>query len=272
MKINFNNLEKLQKNLRKLILEVSLKNGGHISTSFSCVEIMISIFFGGFVNINKKNFKNLNRNTFTLSKGHAETIMYSFLSMRGLISKKDLFDSYQCGNHYLGGHVDHNVPGVELTTGSLGHGLGFAAGLSLANKMDKKKFIDYVLIGDAECTEGSIWEAALFASFHNLKNLVAIIDRNGIGSLDHVKNFTKLDPLKKKWESFGWKVQEINGHSFKDIFKALKNCKNSNKPNLIIANTIKGKGLSIMENDPIWHFKKLDDKEEIKKPKKEIGI
>lgn len=265
-------LKYLSKKLRGLIFEVGLKNDGHISTSLSCVEILISLYFGGFLNFSKKKFKNMNRNTFVMSKGHAETALYSILFLKKFISRRTIYNSYNCGEYKLGNHVDHHVSGVDLTTGSLGHGLGFSSGMALAHKISKKNYKHYVLLGDAECSEGSIWEAALFASFHKLKNLVAIVDNNNIGSLDYTKNFTSLNNIKKKWISFGWQVQEVNGHSLPDIILCLKKTEQSSKPNLIIANTIKGKGLSLMENDPIWHVKKLTDVNEIKLSKKELGL
>jgi transketolase len=265
-------LKKISKKLRQLIFQIGLKNDGHISTSLSCVEILVSLYFGGFINATKKSLKNYDRNTFVLSKGHAETALYCVLFLKKFISKYTIYDSYNCGDYKLGSHADHKVPGVELTTGSLGHGLGFSAGMALAHKMNKNNYKHYVLLGDAECSEGSIWEAALFSSFHKLKNLVAIIDNNNIGSLDYTKNFTSLDNIKNKWESFGWSVQEVDGHSIAKIISSLNKIKKSKKPNLIIANTIKGKGLSIMENNPIWHVKKLIDKSEILKCKKELGL
>ena len=256
--------------LRKLILDVYLKNGGHLSTSFSCIEILVSLHFGGFLKISKKNYKSKNRNIFILSKGHAELAYYSLMYKLGVLSKKILYNELDSEKFLLGGHVDHKMPGVELTTGSLGHGLGFAAGISLAHKKNSKKYKQYVLLGDAECSEGSVWETALFASFHKLNNLVAIVDRNNIGALDYLSNFTSIEPFKKKWESFGWYVQEIDGHSIAALMKSLKKCNKSNKPNIIIAKTTKGKGIKLLENSPIWHVKKLEDSKDIQKAKKEL--
>ena len=150
------------------------------------------------------------------------------------------------------------------------YGLGFAAGISLAMKKNSKNYKQYVLLGDAECSEGSVWESALFASFHKLKNLVAIVDRNNIGALDYLTNFTSIEPFKKKWESFGWFVQEVDGHSISDLLKSFENCKRSNKPNIIIAKTTKGKGIKLLENNPIWHVKKLEDPNDILQAKKEL--
>jgi len=257
-------------NLRKLILDVYLSNGGHLSTSFSCVEILVSLHFGGFVKISKKNYKKKDRNIFILSKGHAELVYYALMFELGILSKKILYNKGGSEKFILGGHVDHKIPGVELTTGSLGHGLGFAAGISLAMKKNSKKFKQYVLLGDAECSEGSIWESALFASFHNLNNLVAIVDRNNIGALDYLTNFTSMEPFKKKWESFGWFVQEIDGHSISALLKSLKKCNKSKKPNIIIAKTTKGKGIKLLENSPIWHVKKLENSKDISQAKKDL--
>jgi len=270
MKSKIKKFKKHSKDLRKLILDVYLKSSGHLSTSFSCIEILITLHFGGLIKISKKNYKNKNRNIFILSKGHAEIAYYALMHKLGVLSKRILFNENINSKIILGGHVDHKVPGVELTTGSLGHGLGFAAGISLAMKKNSKKYKQFVLLGDAECTEGSVWETALFASFHKLKNLIAIVDRNNIGALDYLSNFTSIEPFKKKWESFGWYVQEIDGHSIPDLLKSYNNCKNSNKPNIIIANTIKGKGIKLLENSPIWHVKKLDDPNDILQAKKEL--
>tara|TARA_Y200000002_G_scaffold378957_1_gene387312 strand:+ start:1050 stop:1865 length:816 start_codon:yes stop_codon:yes gene_type:complete len=268
----FKKLKNKSKELRKLIFDVGIKNDGHLSTSFSCVEILVTLYFGGFLNHTKNQMNSLKRNTFVLSKGHAETILYCILYLKKFISKNTLYKSYNSGDHFLGGHVDHKVPGVELTTGSLGHGLGFSSGMALASKIEKIKNKHYVLLGDAECTEGSIWEAALFSSFHKLSNIIAFIDRNNIGSLDYVKNFTSLDPLEDKWKAFGWNVFIVNGHDVKSIYNAIKKAHFSKKPAMIIANTIKGKGLTVMENDPIWHTKKLNEKEKIIKSKKDLEI
>ena len=137
-------------------------------------------------------------------------------------------------------------------------------------KKNSKKYKQYVLLGDAECSEGSIWESALFASFQKLNNLVAIVDRNNIGALDYLANFTSMEPFKKKWESFGWFVQEVDGHSISDLLKSLKKCNKSNKPNIIIAKTTKGKGIKLLENNPIWHVKKLEDPSDILQAKKDL--
>lgn len=147
------------------------------------------------------------------------------------------------------------VPGIEAVWGSLGHGLGTGAGLALAGKLDKKKYMTAVLLGDGECYEGSVWEAAMFAGHHELNNLVGIIDRNGICTIDFTENCLRLNPLESKWQAFGWDTMTIDGHSFQEIFAAFKNFRNrkSTRPLMIIANTIKGKGISLLENNPMGH-------------------
>ena len=268
-----NKLKKISADLRKFIYTVALDRVGHISSSFSCLELLISLHHGKILKIKNTKPKASLRDRFILSKGHAELAYYSVLADIKFFSKKKFINSYKKNNYFFGGHVSHKVPGVELSTGSLGHGLSYGCGVAFAAKLDKKKFRTFVLLGDGECTEGSVWEAALFASKNKLNNLIAIIDNNNIAALDYLNNFTKLSPLKKKWQSFNWEVYEINGHDFKEIFSTFKkiNSSKNSMPKIIIAKTTKGKGLSFMENDPIWHTKKLSNKDEIDKGKKELG-
>jgi transketolase len=207
--------------------------------------------------IDSANPKLATRDKFILSKGHGETILYAVLAERGFFPSNWLTTRYRAGDCILGGHVDSKVPGVEVTTGALGHGLGLGCGIALAAKMDRLDTLHYVLMGDAECSEGSIWEAALFAAQHKLGNLVAIIDLNGIGSLDFTKNYIALDSMAEKWRAFGWDVIEVDGHDFNQLVGALSlnRLDLSQKPLAIIAKTIKGKGVSAFENDPVWHVK-----------------
>ena len=263
-------LKKTAKELRKIIFEVYLKRGGHLSTSFSCIEILTALHFAKFIKLNKNNYFKKNRDVLIISKGHSDLSYYCLLYYLKIINKKTLFNLNK--NIVLGGHLDHKVPGVELTTGSLGHGLGFAAGISLVEKNKNKKLKQYVLMGDAECAEGSVWEAALFAKHNNLNNLVAIIDKNNIGASDYTKNFTSLESLKDKLKSFGWRTLVVDGHNLTDLLKSFNKIKNSKDPTVLIANTIKGKGIKFIQNDPIWHVKKLDDINEIEKAKKELEI
>lgn len=262
MKIN---LEKKSKQLRKRLFEISLENGGHVSTSFSCMDILVSLYYSNIMKFNIKDHSWENRDRFILSKGHAETGLYIVLSDLGFFPIDWMRTRYRKGDFFLGGHPDNKIPGVEATTGALGHGLGIAAGISLGAKLNNKDHLQYVLLGDAECTEGSIWEAALFSSKYKLNNLVAIIDRNQIGALDFTNNFTSLDSLSEKWTAFGWEVVEVDGHNHSElvnVFNYILNRK-SDKPIVVIAKTIKGKGIKFMENDPAWHTKKVSTSDEI---------
>jgi len=250
-----------------------LSAGGHIASSFSCVETLVALYFGGILNVDPDNPDWEGRDRFILSKGHGETIFYAVLAEAGFFPEEKIQASYRCGDCFLGGHPDIRIPGVEVTTGALGHGLGIACGLSLAAKMDAKKHFQYVLMGDAECTEGSVWEAAMFASKQSLDNLIVIVDRNGIGSIDFTENYASLEPFATKWEAFGWDVQICNGHDFQELFDALLSAKSSlnQKPQLIIAETIKGKGIGFIENNPVWHARSLTSDDEIQRAKKELG-
>ena len=243
--------------LRLKTLDMCFKKGGHISTSFSCVEILVSLYYTGILRIDPDRPKWEGRDRFILSKGHGETILYALLGDLGFFPKQWLDESYRGGDCILGGHIDSKVPGIEVTAGALGHGLGLGCGMALAAQMDGRDTQHYVLLGDAECSEGSVWEAALFASKQELGNLVAIIDFNRIGSLDYTKNYISLDPFAEKWRAFGWEVAEINGHDYDDLTSVLRRSRASakNKPLAVVAHTIKGKGVSVFENDPAWHVK-----------------
>ena len=200
-------LQRKAKQLRIATLELCSKYGGHIASSFSCVEILVALYYTGILRYEIQNKSSFERDHFILSKGHAETILYAVLSDIGLIPSKWLDTCYRSGECFLGGHPDQHIPGVEITSGALGHGLGIATGISLAMKMDGKHNTQFVLLGDAELTEGSIWEAALFACKHKLSNLIGVVDKNNISALDFTANFTSLDPLHDKWKSFGWEVR-----------------------------------------------------------------
>lgn len=265
-------LKKKANELRNRILDMAIKSGGHIATSFSCVEILVALYYGKILKFDPKNPKWDDRDRFILSKGHGETGLFAVLADLGFFPSNWIDTSYRQGDCRLGGHTDCNIPGIEITSGSLGHGLGIGAGISLAAKMNGKTHFQYVLMGDAECTEGSVWEAALFASKHELNNLIAIVDRNHIGSIDFTEDYTKLEPFGNKWESFNWEVTTINGHNFAELLSIFKYAKmrDSKQPFVVIAETIKGKGVSFIENNPIWHVKQLTDEKEIKQAKKEL--
>ncbi len=264
--------KKKSKEIRRKIVEITSICGGHIASSFSYVDILVAIYYSGIFKHNPGKPDWQERDKFILSKGHGETALFTVLADLNYFPEAWLNEHYRRGNCYLGGHPDYKIPGVEITTGALGHGLGIASGIALASKKENEKNFHYVLMGDAECTEGSVWEAALFAAKHKLNNLIAIIDYNKIGSIDFIENFTSIAPFKDKWEAFGWEVMEIDGHNFKEIISALKYSKKREKssPLAIIAHTVKGKGVSFIENDPTWHVKKLSTTDEIDKALSEL--
>lgn len=258
--------------LRKIIFKTICKGGGgHIPASLSIVEILVVLYYC-ILKINPQEPKEPQRDRFILSKGHAGVALYSILADRGFFDKRHL-DTFGKRSTILGGHPDmHKVPGIEASTGALGHGFPFGIGIALAGKLDKKDYRVFILLGDGECQEGSIWEAALFAPQHKLDNIVAIIDYNKFQAMDRLERIVSLEPLADKWRAFGWEVREVDGHHISQLLNTFKSAPfTKDKPNLIIANTIKGKGLSFMENVPIWHYR-LPNEEEMKIAGKELGL
>ena len=252
-----NNYKTISRDVRKQLLKISNSaKSSHLGSSLSIVDILVVLY---------KSI--LKKNIFILSKGHACLALYCILQKFNYISRKVL-QSYGKNNTILLSHVSHKVPGVEFSTGSLGHGLPYAVGRALAEKINKKNKKIYVLISDGELNEGTTWESLLFASFHKLDNLIIIIDYNKIQSLDYTKNILKLEPIDKKLISFGCKVIRINGHSFSQLYKSLS-FNNKNKPLIIICDTIKGKGISFMENSILWHYKSPSN-DELKKAIEEL--
>jgi len=196
------------------------------------------------------------RDRFILSKGHAGAAVYATLAECGYFPTDDLRLHYQDGSRFSG-HVSHkNIPGVELSTGSLGHGLGVGAGMAKALKLSENAARVFVLLSDGECDEGSVWEAALFAQHHHLDNLVAIVDYNKIQSLAPVAETLALEPFRQKWESFNWNVLEVDGHNHSELADALAVSRGQpNHPTIVIAHTTKGKGVSFMEKTVLWHYR-----------------
>lgn len=241
--------------VRHQVLEMIVSAGkGHIGGSFSCTDILIALYQGGILRFKADNPDWNERDRFIFSKGHSAEALYAVLADLGLFSISEL-RTYGKGGSVLGGHVDNKIPGIEISTGSLGHGLGIAAGLALCGKMDQRNYLTVVLLGDGECYEGSVWEAAMFAGHHSLNNLIAIVDRNRQITLDYTEDCSRLDPFHEKWEAFGWDTSVVDGHSFEELLVAFKDIhtRQQQKPLVIIANTIKGKGVSYMEGNLHWH-------------------
>jgi len=260
------------KTLRKKILETALNAGkGHVPPAFSWVEIGMALFYGKILNFNSKNKIFNQRDRFLLSKGHGCLTLYAILSDLNFFSKKEL-KKFAGDGSMLAGHPDENIPGIEISSGSLGHGLGVGCGMALSAKKNKEKWKTFVLLGDAECQEGSIWEALIFASKHKLNNLITLVDRNKLGSTDFTESNAPLEPLKSKFINFGMDVYEIDGHDTLKLIKLLKriNILKNKKPKVVICNTIKGKGVSFMENSKYWHHQ-LPNKEQAKMAYEELS-
>jgi transketolase len=259
------------KELRIKILTTALKAGkGHVPPAFSWLEIAVSLFYGKILKSNPKAKKNNFRDRFLLSKGHGCLTLYTILADLKFFSKKEL-DNFAGDGSLLAGHPDERIPGVEIASGSLGHGLGVGCGMALSAKKNKESWNTFVVMGDGECQEGSIWEALMFASKHKLDNLIGIIDRNKLGSTEFTENNAPLEPFKKKFINFGCEVHEVDGHDIFGLIKLFKKLriKKNKKPKIVICNTIKGKGVSFMENSKLWHHQ-LPNKDQTIKAFKEL--
>ena len=253
--MNIDELKEKANWVRNQILEMIVSaNKGHIGGAFSCTDILVTLYYGGILRFDSNNPNWSERDRFILSKGHSCVALYAILADLAFFSTSELNSFCQKGS-MLGGHPDRNISGIEADTGSLGHGLGIAAGLALSAKIDKKDCMTVVLLGDGECHEGSVWEAAMFAGHHQLNNLVAIVDYNRQCVTDFIEDCIRLEPFAQKWRAFGWDVRSINGHSFDELLGASKDFRfrKSPRPLVIIANTIKGKGVSFMERNIVWH-------------------
>ena len=226
----------------------------HIASILSIVDI-VSVLYESILNVDPKKPKKLNRDRFILSKGHAGAAIYAALAEKGFFKVSELKKHSSNGSN-LSGHVSHkNIPGVEFSTGSLGHGLSVSCGIAYSAKINKSKFRVFALLSDGECDEGSNWEAILFAAHHKLNNLVAIIDYNKLQSIESTHDTLNLEPFAEKWIAFGWQVIEVDGHNHDEIFKALKKNNKIDSPLCILAHTTKGKGVSFMENNNLWHYR-----------------
>lgn len=244
--------------MRRKALEIAFNTGNkgtHIGGTLSMIEIMATLYCG-IINLNLENLECENRDRFILSKGHGVLALYIALNQIGIISDNDLL-TFKENNTYLYGHPSINLKkGIEFSSGSLGQGLSLGVGTCLALKRKNNlKSKVFVLVGDGECDEGSIWEAAASASHYKLSNLVVIVDKNGLQYDGETKNVLSMESIIYKWEAFGWDTVEVNGHNIEDIYDAF-NIESTN-PKVIIANTVKGKGVSFMENNPLWHHSRL---------------
>jgi transketolase len=248
--------------IRRRVLEMIYRaKSSHVGSVFSVVDVL-AVLYDKILRVNPVRPDWPERDRFILSKGHACAGLYAALAERGFFPESWLEEFFADGGR-LAGHATHwGVPGVEVSSGSLGHGLSLGCGMALAGKRDGLSYRVFVLLSDGECDEGSTWEAALFAPHHGLDNLVAIVDYNKIQSFGTVREVLNLDPFAAKWESFGWSVCEIDGHDHAQIEQALSAIPRSGgKPTCIVAHTVKGKGVSFMEDKVLWHYRCPDAEE-----------
>jgi len=246
---------KLALNIRTRALQMIHSAGSsHVGSSLSVADIL-AVLYSGVMNVSPATVNSLERDRFILSKGHACAGLYAVLAERGFFPAAWLDTFYQNGSK-LAGHATTSVPGVDVSTGSLGHGLPIASGMALAAKRDGRSFKVFTVLSDGECDEGSVWEAALFAPHHRLDNLTVIIDYNKIQSLGNVSEILGLEPFRAKWQAFGWNVTEIDGHDHAQIIETLTRVPaETGKPSCVIAHTVKGKGVPFMENQLLWHYR-----------------
>jgi transketolase len=243
--------------LREVVLSMTYSaQAGRIASSYSCTEILTALYYGNILKFNAKDPNWENRDRFIMSKGHASPVLYAILGDLGFFDYKEI-ETYSQPGSLLGTLLDDKVPGAEILGGSLGCGFGIAAGMACALKNDRSRSLVFTLLGDAECCEGSIWETAMFVGFRKLNNLITIIDRNNVSASAFVQEDFSNEPFADKWKAFGFNVVNINGHSLVEIMDALKDIRTrkTSSPLLIIADTIKGKGVQLIENEPFWHSK-----------------
>ena len=251
---NIHELDIIAVKIRKHIIEMLYRaKSGHPGGSLSAVDAIVALYFA-HMNHNPKKPDDPNRDRFILSKGHAAPALYAVLAECGYFSVDELKGLREINQKLQGHPVRGYIPGIEASTGSLGHGLSFAIGVALAGKLDKKNYNIYVMMGDGETEEGQVWEAAAVAPHYKLDNITAMIDRNFLQIDGNTEDVFKLESVYDRWASFGWYVQDIDGHDISQILKALENADaHKNQPSLIILNTIKGKGASFMENNVDFH-------------------
>jgi transketolase len=252
-------LAEASRRIRTMILRQAKRaHKGHIGSALSVADIIAALYARV---LRTPRPDDPDRDRFAMSKGHAATALYAALVLNGWISEQRL-DEYCADGTLLGTHPESALPGVDFSTGSLGHGLGYGAGAALAARMQGSARRAFVLVSDAECNEGSLWEAVMFAAHHRLANLIAIVDLNGQQALGYTKDVLDLSPMAQKWTAFGWRVIEVDGHDPEEICRAVAGIDTSSgPPTVLIARTVSGKGVSFMENQIKWHYWPMSDDE-----------
>lgn len=243
---------------RRSLLMTHQARSSHIASSLSMADLL-AVLYGSFLHVDPEQPTSPGRDRFILSKGHAAAGLYAALAISGFIEPEEL-DMFCADGGRLIAHVSHHVPGVEVSTGSLGHGLPIGVGMALALQADGELSRVVVLMGDGELDEGSVWEAALVASARSLESLIVIVDYNKLQAFGRIEEVTPLEPLADKWRAFGWDVVEIDGHDIAQIDAALSACPlRPGRPSVLLAHTVKGKGVSFMEDDLQWHYRSVDE-------------
>jgi transketolase len=238
--------------LRKKTLEAIFHAGaGHTGGSLSCLDIL-NVLYNRILNVSPETFGNANRDRYVQSKGHSVEALYAVLADRGFFPESELKTICHYKSHFVG-HPTRHIPGIEMNTGALGHGLPISVGMAIAGKMDAASYRVFTLLGDGELAEGSNWEAAMAAAHYNLDNLTAIIDHNTLQITGRTRDVCNTEPLDEKWRAFGWVVKTVNGHNFAELTAALSKPAETGKPTCVIANTVKGRGVSFMEDVAKWH-------------------
>jgi len=245
---------------KKLLTYIKKANAGHTGGDLSCIDIL-NVLYNKILNVSPESFTFPERDRYIQSKGHSVEALYIVLADLGFFPESDLETLGKYQSHYIG-HPTRKVNGIEQNTGALGHGLSISVGISLAGKKDKKDYKVYTLLGDGELTEGSNWEAMVVASHYKLDNLIAIIDHNNLQITGKIRDVCNTYPFREKFEAFGWSVREVDGHNIADLEEVLKSVPfEEGKPSMIIANTVKGKGISFMEHDKSWHHRVPSDEQ-----------
>jgi transketolase len=251
-------LQRIAHTLRRHVVHMAADSpGAHVGGCMSATEILTVLFFDGVLRVDPEQPRMEGRDYLVFSKGHASAVLYAALAERGFFPVAEL-ETYKKMGSRLAGHSLKSIPGVELATGSLGHGLAVGNGLALAGKHDRLAYRVFVVLGDGECQEGSVWEAAMTAAHYRLDNVVAIVDRNGVQEDGPTEEIMALEPFAAKWRAFNWEVREVDGHDVAELAEALHQVPFApGRPSLLLARTVKGKGISFAENTHAWHYGKL---------------
>jgi len=267
------NVEELKELSRKIRIHstrmIHAAGSSHLGSNLSMADVM-AVLYGRVLNVAPAFVEDVGRDRVVLSKGHAAAGFYAVLAECGFFPMEWL-DQFYVNGARLAGHATNDVPGIEVSSGSLGHGLSIACGMALAGKRGNLAYRVFAILSDGECNEGSTWEAAMFAGHHGLSNLVAVVDYNKIQALGYTKDIVDLEPLGGKWKAFGWSVEEIDGHNIEALVSVFERVPlETSRPTCIIAHTIKGKGVSFMEDNVLWHYRAPQGEEYIN-AMKELG-